>query len=340
VVGLGMQFGLWVEPEMVNPDSGLYRAHPDWVLGPAGRLPVPWRSQQVLDLVNPKAYAHILGRLDALLSEHDIGYLKWDHNRNLIEAQHAGRPGVRAQTLAVYRLLDELRGRHPTVEIESCASGGARIDLGILARTDRVWPSDTNDALERQTIQRWTGLLLPPELIGAHVGSPDSHTTGRAHALSFRIATALFGHLGIEWDVTTASAQEQQALADAIRFYKEARGLLHTGDAVRVDHPDTAAYVHGVVAVDRGEAIFAYVQLATSATETPAQVRLAGLADDRSYRVSPVTLAGGPDSQQIRGPGWVLDGGCTLTGRVLTTVGLPAPVLRPEQALVLHVVAG
>jgi alpha-galactosidase len=151
---LGMQFGLWFEPEMVNPDSDLYRAHPEWVLG-AARLPPSWRHQQVLNLAHPDAYAYILERLDALLTEYDIAYLKWDHNRDVVDAP------VHAQTLAVYRLLDELRARHPGVEIESCSSGGARVDLGILARIDRVWGSDSNDALERQHIQRWTALLLP-----------------------------------------------------------------------------------------------------------------------------------------------------------------------------------
>jgi alpha-galactosidase len=174
VRALGMQFGLWVEPEMVNPDSDLFRAHPDWVLQTGGRLPPAARNQQVLDLANPDAFEHVRSRLDALLSEYDIAYLKWDHNRDLVDAGHQGRAGVHAQTLAVYRLLDELRAAHPGVEIESCSSGGARVDLGILERTDRVWASDCNDALERQAIQRWTGLLLPPELIGTHVGPPRS----------------------------------------------------------------------------------------------------------------------------------------------------------------------
>jgi len=256
VRGLGMRFGLWVEPEMVNPDSDLYRAHPDWVLG-AARLPPTWRHQQVLNLAHPDAYAYILGRLDALLTEYDIAYLKWDHNRDVVDAP------VHAQTLAVYRLLDELRARHPGVEIESCASGGARVDLGILARTDRVWGSDSNDALERQHIQRWTALLLPGELIGAHVGPPTAHTSGRTQALSFRLATALFGHFGLEWDVTGAPEAERAQLAEAIALYKRLRGLLHSGELVRADHPDPAALVHGVVG--DGEAVFAYVQLTSSA---------------------------------------------------------------------------
>ncbi|MFL5882809.1 MAG: alpha-galactosidase, partial [Actinomycetota bacterium] len=333
---LGMEFGLWVEPEMVNPDSDLFRAHPDWVLSAPGRLPEPWRHQQVLDLANPDCYGFIRDRLDELLGNHDIAFLKWDHNRDLLEAGHAGRPGVHAQTLATYRLLDELRSRHPGVEIESCASGGGRVDLGILARTDRVWASDTNDALERQHIQRWTQLLLPPELVGTHVGPPRSHTTSRTHNLAFRVATALFGHFGIEWDIASASPQEQEAMAEAIACYKRLRPLLHGGRVVRADHPNPAAYLHGVVADDGAEALFAYVQLTASAFETPGLARLPGLDPDRVYRVAPLEVAGAPETRQAAAPPWLAAGEVTLAGLVLGEVGLPLPVLRPEQALLLH----
>ena len=343
VRSLGMEFGLWVEPEMVNPDSELFRAHPDWVLsgagrpGRPGRLPEAWRNQQVLDLANPDCHAFIRDRLDVLLTDHDIAFLKWDHNRDLIEAGHDGRPGVHAQTLAVYRLLDELRRRHPGVEVESCSSGGGRVDLGILAHTDRVWASDTNDALERQPIQRWTQLLVPPELVGSHVGPPRAHTTGRVHGLAFRVATALFGHFGIEWDIASASEPEQAALAEAIAFYKRMRPLLHSGQVVRADHPDPAAYLHGVVAADRAEALFAYVQLTSSAYETPGLARLPGLDPGRAYRVEPLAVAGEPETKQTAAPAWLAAGGVSLGGRALAEVGLPLPVLRPEQALLLHV---
>jgi len=336
---LGMEFGLWVEPEMVNPDSDLFRAHPDWVLsgtGRPGRLPEAWRHQQVLDLANPDCSGFIRDRLDELLTDHDIAFLKWDHNRDLVEAGHGGRPGVHAQTLAVYRLLDELRRRHPGVEIESCASGGGRVDLGILARTDRVWASDTNDALERQHIQRWTQLLLPPELVGSHVGPPRSHTTGRTHDLAFRVVTALFGHFGIEWDIASASAGEQAALGEAIACYKRLRPLLHAGQVVRADHPDPAAHLHGVVAADGSEAVFAYAQLTASASETPGVARLPGLDPDRAYRVTPLQVAGAPRTRQAVAPRWWAAGGVTLGGRALAEVGLPLPVLLPEQALLLH----
>jgi alpha-galactosidase len=314
VRGLGMQFGLWVEPEMVNPDSDLARAHPDWVLNPGGPT---WRTQHVLDIANPDAFAYIRDRLDALLTEYDIAYLKWDHNRDLVDSP------VHAQTLAAYALLDELRARHPGVEIESCSSGGARVDLGILERTDRVWASDTNDALERQHIQRWTQLLLPPELIGSHVGPPRAHTTHRTQDLGFRVATALFGHFGFEWDIT-----EAPDLSDAVALYKRFRELIHTGELVRADHPDPSAYVHGVVGP--AEAIFAFVQLTTSALETPGPVRLPGLTGPVT-----VTALNAPATAHIAPPPWMPE--LTTTGEALEKVGLQMPVLHPEQALLLHI---
>jgi alpha-galactosidase len=340
VRGLGMQFGLWVEPEMINPDSDLYRAHPDWVLGPRERaLPPTRRNQHVLDLARPEAYAHVLERLDALLTENDVAYLKWDHNRDLVDADHDGRAGVHAQTRAVYRLLGELRARHPDVEIESCSSGGGRVDLEILEHTERVWASDCNDALERQTIQRWTGLFLPPELIGAHVGPPRAHTTGRTHDLGFRVATALFGHFGIEWDIAAASEEELAALVRAIAFYKEARGLLHTGTVVHADHPDPTAWVHGVVAADRSRALYCLAQLATSPRSIPPPVRLPGLDDERPYRVRVETPAGGAYTIGRTAPPWMTGDGIVLTGRVMSAVGLPPPSMSPEQAVLISIEA-
>ncbi|HEY7103771.1 MAG TPA: alpha-galactosidase, partial [Mycobacteriales bacterium] len=336
----GMQFGLWVEPEMVNPDSDLFRAHPDWILAVPGRQPVPARHQQVLDLAHPPVSAYLLERLDALLTEHEIGYLKWDHNRDLVDAGRAGpdqrgRPGVRTQTLALYALLDELRRRHPGVEIESCASGGARVDLGILARTDRVWTSDCNDALERQAIQRWTGVFLPPELLGAHVGAGRSHTTGRAQTLSFRAVTALFGHQGLEWDLAAATEAERAAVAAWLAFVRDWRSVLHTGTVVRADRADPSAWLHGVVGADR--ALYAFVQLTTSTLAGPEPARLPGLDPDRRYTVRPAYPAGAPEPAGHAPPAWLAAGGVELPGRVLAAVGLPMPVLHPEEAILLEV---
>ena len=337
VRSLGMQFGLWVEPEMVNPDSDLARTHPDWLLAAPGRPPMPARNQYILDLARPEAFGYVLDRLDALVGEYQIDYFKWDHNRDLLEAVHDGHAGVHAQTLATYRLLDELRRRHPELEIESCSSGGARVDLGILARTDRIWASDTNDALERQAIQRWTGLLVPPELTGSHVGPYESHTTGRTAELSFRAITALFAHAGIEWDVTSCSETELDRLAAWIRLYKRLRPLLHSGDTVRADHPDPAAWVHGTVSPDRTRAVYAYLKLTSSPDIVPAPIRLPGLDPARTYTVTVPGELEVPAGIALRQPEWLLAGTVTVPGSVLTAVGLPAPLLNPSQGIVLEV---
>ncbi|HXR45135.1 MAG TPA: alpha-galactosidase [Pseudolysinimonas sp.] len=337
----GMRFGLWVEPEMVNEDSALVRAHPDWVSGPRGRRSLEWRAQQVLDLVNPDAFAHILDRLDALLAGHPgISFLKWDQNRDQTELGSGGRASTHAQTLAAYRLLDELRRRHPGVEIETCSSGGARVDLGILARTDRLWASDTNDALERQLIQRGTQALVPPELIGSHVGPPRAHTTGRTHDLSFRAITALVGHFGIEWDVSSATPEEREELAEAIAYYRRRRPLLHSGRLVHADDRDPSSSLYGVVSHDRADAVFVVAQLAAAPFERVDAAVLPGLDPDRLYRVR-LGLPLDPRAAADRGaPSWLAEGGVLeLTGAALGELGIPMPSLLPEHAIVLDVEA-
>jgi alpha-galactosidase len=235
--------------------------------------------------------------------------------------------------------MDALRRRYPGLEIESCSSGGGRVDLGILERTDRVWGSDCNDALERQSIQRWTQLLLPPELIGSHVGPARAHTTGRRHDLSFRAGTALFGHFGIEWDIASASSHERDELARWVALYKDMRHLLHTGRVVRTEHPDPALSVHGVVAQDRSEALFALVTTATAVTSPPGRVRLPGLDPDRRYQVVPQPPGDHPVGIiDPLGVPWLNADGVTLSGQVLERVGLQSPELHPEQILLLHVV--
>jgi alpha-galactosidase len=357
VRGLGLQVGLWVEPEMANPDSEMVRAHPDWLLHRPGGAPLLWRSQHVVDVAHAEAHAYLLERLDALVDAYRLDYLKWDHNRDLHEAVHDGRPGVHAQTLAVYRLIDELRARHPGLEIESCSSGGARIDLGILERTDRVWASDTNDAVERQRIGRWTGLLLPPELVGSHVGPPRAHTTGRVLELPFRLLTALFGHAGIEWDLTGCTAAELDRLRAWTSTYRELRPLLHSGTTVRADLDlprdgvtgagtdagvDPGAVLHGVVSPSRDEAVFAYVRLETGPDAGPPPVRLPGLDESRRYELDwSRELSSTPPAQQSPPP-WMLEpGGVVVPGRVLARIGVAMPVIGPGQGvlLTLHAVA-
>jgi alpha-galactosidase len=364
VTSRGMEFGLWVEPEMVNLNSDIARAHPDWIVGPSaqshkdgGRLPLEWRNQHIIDLVNPEAWQYIFERIDALLRENNISYLKWDQNRDLTEHGHAGRSSVHEQTLAAYRLFDELRKAHPGVEIESCSSGGARVDLGILERTDRIWASDCNDALERQTIQRWTGLVVPPELVGGHIGPTTSHTTARTHDLSFRAITALFGHFGMEWDIREVQGAERQELKRFIGLYKEHRGLIHSGRMVRADVPDNSLMLHGVVADSSAggnasagtlapgttAALFALVSTRTSFAEQPGRIAVPGLEGGRTYRVEAIFPAPGDADYghtftQVQPPAW-LASGAEASGSFLAEVGLPMPILNPEHALLLKFTA-
>jgi alpha-galactosidase len=336
VRGLGMEFGIWVEPEMVNPDSDLYRAHPEWALTTDGYEPVLARNQLVLDLANEGAFQHVFSQLDALLRDHDVQYVKWDMNRAHTQGSGSrGAAGSHFQTLAFYRLLDALRAAHPTVEFESCSSGGGRIDLEVLRRAERVWTSDCNDALERQTIQRGASMLIPPELMGAHIGPTRSHTTGRVHSLAFRALTAMFGHLGVEWNVLDLGDSERAQLAEAIALHQRFRYLLHSGDTVRFDPvlngQEAASHAHGVFSRDRREALVAHVQLASGMSLLPSPLRLPGLDPAASYRIDQVPL---PGAQAV----WQ-HSGIELTGTQLAHHGLQLPRLHPESGLLLHLTA-
>lgn len=331
----GIEFGLWFEGEMVNPDSDLYRAHPDWILHEGDRTPPLWRHQLVLDLGHEEAYKHVLEQTSSLLTAHNIVYIKWDHNRVLVDAGHLGAAGVRRQTQAIYRLFEELKKRHAGLEIESCASGGARIDLGVIDYVDRFWTSDNNDALERQTIQRWTSQVIPPEMLGTHIGPTHGHQTGRTLELSMRAITALFGHAGIEWNITQATAEERANLATWSKYYKDNRALLHSGKSVRIDYPDNHGYLYGVVSADTKKSIFAYAQLTPTVTIHPASLKFAGLDATANYLVKAVYPAGKPRFMLITPPQWM--DGITMSGSALATIGVSAPILAPANAVLIEI---
>lgn len=339
VRGLGMEFGLWVEPEMINLDSDLAREHPDWILRGRDDLPVSARQQYVLDLAHPDAWQYILDRLDALLLENDIAYLKWDHNRDLLEAGAAGtgKPRVHENVLALYRLLSTLKSRHPALEIEACASGGARVDLGILEHTDRIWTSDTLDPIERLQIQRYTGLLVPTEIMGAHLTSPTVHSTGRSVSLDLSAGVALLGHFGIEWDLTELDDTGLDAVSRWVEIHKRHRPTIHSGALVHGDTADATTDVRGVVAADGASGLFTFTQVSTSVTYPPGRFTLPGLAPDRHYtvRVAAGSATEGPGQSPLPWAGQPIG----LTGRQLGTVGLQAPVLYPGQLILLELTA-
>lgn len=341
VHGLGMELGLWFEPEMVNLDSDLARAHPEWLLHSPTHLDAPaglsWRSQHVLDLAHPDAYAHVRDAMSAVIGELGVDFVKWDHNRDLVETLHDGRPGTHVQTRAAYALMAELKERHPGLEIESCSSGGARTDLGVMAVADRVWASDSNDPVERQDIQRWTQLLLPPELVGGHVGPGEAHSSGRTTDLSYRLATSLMGSAGFEWDLLGCTPDEVATITAWAALYRELRHVLHTGTAVHADVVDPALRVVGAVLPDRSEGVWTIATVATLEDALPERVHLHGLDPDLRYTVRVRDEIGLPRHGWVTPP-W-LTTPVVVSGRVLAEVGLQVPALWPAQALVVHVTA-
>lgn len=209
----------------------------------------------------------------------------------------------------------------------------------MLDRVDRVWASDCNDALERQAVQRWTALLVPPELVGTHVGVPVAHTTHRTIDPSFRLVTGLFGAAGIEWDLTGCTAEELVRLRQWTALYRELRPLLHSGRTVRANLPGDDTLLLGVVSRDGAEAVFAFVALQTGPAVQPGRVALPGLDPARRYQVRVRSEPGPPATVQIAGPPWLdaaADRGIVVPGAVLTHDGLALPILAPAHALLLH----
>ncbi len=326
VRALGMEFGLWVEPEMANPASELLAAHPDWSLKVAGREQPLGRGQYVLDLTRAEVSDAIFAQIDSLLRAHPIAYLKWDMNRDLTHAASAGRPAVHAQTQAVYALIDRLRATHPGVEIESCASGGGRADYEILKRTDRIWTSDNNDPFVRQALQRAFTIFFPPGVMGAHVPAAINPITGGRSGMALRAATALFGHMGIEADPRRFSLGESERLAWMIALHKRHRRRLNSGRLIRLPHPDPGA--SALMATDSEGALVCFTQLAPSMTATPAPLKLSGLDEAATYLVLRIDPPSRPSAMMKRSPPLAEGAPATASGRVLVRQGLPLPVLR------------
>lgn len=329
IKAMGMQFGLWVEPEMVNPDSDLYRAHPDWALALPGRERPTARGQLVLDLRRVDVRDYLFGALDAMLREVPISYLKWDHNRDLAPA------GGAAQVRGAYDLLERLRRAHPAVEIESCAGGGGRSDAGMLAHTHRFWASDNLDAVSRVGIQRGFLAFLPPEVMGSHVGASPAHATGRTQSLAFRAAVAMPGHFGIELDPRRLDDADREELADWIAFHKQWRGLLHSGSLSLGEGPDGLVWQ----AQGRSDEFLLLAYRTTPALDRrPQPLKLPFLAEAGQCEIELLRIASGRQQHAIPLPA-VWQSPASLTGSWLAHAGLPMPPLGAETAAIFHVKA-
>ncbi|MEZ5825651.1 MAG: alpha-galactosidase [Geminicoccaceae bacterium] len=325
VRGLGMSFGLWLEPEMINPDSETFRAHPEWVLGDMDQI--QGRNQMVLDMSRADVRDHLFARIGAILGEYAIDYVKWDHNR-VLPAPDA------AQTRGTHELLDRLGEAFPHVEIESCASGGGRIDFGILERTQRVWLSDSNDAIERLKIQHNAALFLPMAVTGSHVGPRHCHTSGRNIDIRFRAWVAAQRHMGIEMDPRELSADEEKILSGVIAWWKANREWMFHADILRLDSRDPAVLAEQQLARDGSRFVLFAGRIDTSRQIAPRPLRLAELCPKSRYRIELVNRADAP--RLSRGEPALMSGPLVASGAWLMGQGITLPWNFPETMWVVE----
>ena len=284
---LGMDFGLWVEPEMVNPDSDLYRAHPDWVLHFPGRPRTEARCQLILDYGRPEVVEYIFNALDSLLAQYNVAFIKWDMNRNVSEpGSVVGKAIWQAHVAGVYGIIDRLRAKYPHLTFESCSGGGGRVDLGILGRADQVWTSDNTDALDRLHIQEGFSLAYPARVMEAWVTHEKNHQTGRFHELSTRFDVAMRGALGIGASLNTLGDSELKAYASYIAFYKRMRHIVQGGDLYRLERLEEAgASTILYVLPDGREAVYSVVVHSHKLGQFRRMVPLKGLIPSATYQV-------------------------------------------------------
>ncbi|MGW8884270.1 alpha-galactosidase [Streptomyces sp. NPDC055749] len=315
VHGLGMQFGLWVEPEMVNPDSDLFRERPHWVLHLPDRTAHPLRNQLVLDFSRPEVTDWALGWLLRTVDTFGVDFLKWDFNRSFTEAgSTGGRPDGRRvfveHALGAHRVLDRLRAARPALRIETCSGGGGRVDLASLARTDQAWASDNTDAVDRLSIQYGFSQLYPAQVMGAWVTDSPNPFTQRAVPLRFRLHCAMAGALGIGGDLTRWTEAELNETAVYVARYKEVRSTIQTGDLYRLGTPENGSHALQYVARDGCECVVLQWRAGPAERTALPRLRLRGLDPEAQYRVD-------DDSAE-------LPTGTERSGAVLAAHGIPA----------------
>mgnify|MGYP000744862911 FL=1 len=287
---LGLKFGLWFEPEMISPDSDLYRAHPDWCLHVDGRARVEMRNQLILDLSRREVQDYIIESVSAVLESARIEYVKWDMNRNMTEPfSGAQTPERQKETqhrymLGLYRVLEEITARFPEILFESCSGGGGRFDPGMLYYMPQTWTSDDSDAAERMFIQYGTSFVYPPCAMGAHVSAVPNHQTGRTTAMQTRGDVALGGNFGFELDLSQLSDADAETVRRLIEREKQVRTLVRTGEFTRLlspfDHPYAAWQFR---ARDNSEALICAYRLMTRPATPHLLLRASGLDESAVY---------------------------------------------------------
>ena len=315
---LGMKFGIWFEPEMISPDSDLYRAHPDWAIAVPGRTPSMARSQLVLDFSRPEVVEEIWSRMEAVLESANIEYVKWDMNRPLSDLGSLGLPPERQGELAhrymlgVYELQERLVTRFPEILLENCSGGGARYDAGMLYYSPQIWCSDDTDAIERLAIQEGTALIYPLSTMGAHVSDCPNHAIGRSTPFETRGYVALAGTFGYELDVTRIPKEDREKIPEQVALYHKYNDLIREGDYYRIA---SAAENHlydcwQVVSKDKRESLVTWIQVLCGPGRKSRFVRLKGLDPEKNYRLE--------------------ESGECYSGESLLYAGLPVPDMRGD----------
>ncbi|MCI9339194.1 MAG: alpha-galactosidase [Dorea sp.] len=298
---LGMKFGLWIEPEMVSPDSKLFREHPDWAIQIPGRHRSLFRHQYVLDWSRREVRSHIYDMIHQVLSGANVEYIKWDMNRTLTEAASAALPADRQgelchrYVLGVYEIMGRLREDFPSLLLENCSAGGSRFDPGVLYYSPQIWGSDDSDAIERIQIEMGASMCYPLSAIGAHVSAVPNHQTGRITPLETRGYAAMAGTFGYELNIAQMSEAEKAVIREQVDIYHKYNWIVKEGDLYRIGDPfanrDHACWM--VVSRDKKEALVTYIQ--THALPgyfgSARKLRLKGLMDEAVYRVEVISVS-------------------------------------------------
>ena len=318
IKALGLKFGIWFEPEMVNENSRLYQAHPDWALTIPGKPPVLGRMQLVLDFSRKEVRDAIFDQMTAVIDSTEVDYLKLDMNRSICEAYSHGADYQNYGTvcyrymLGVYEFMDRLCKRYPDILIEGCASGGGRFDAGMMCYTPQIWTSDNTDAIDRLSIQYGASFGYPVSVVGSHISAVPNHQNGRITDIDTRAAAAMSGNFGYELDLTKLSPDDKEKIRKQITVFKENWEIIHNGlyyrDSNMMKEKDYTAW--NFVSADKSEALLTVVTTAVRANDKIHYVRCRGLDDNALYCCR--------------------ETGLTLSGSILRTIGIPLPMIPGE----------
>lgn len=324
VEDLGMELGLWLEPESISEDSDFYRAHPDWCVHIPGRNRTRSRNQLLADITRPEVRRAIMDQICEVLSNAPVRYVKWDMNRPMTEP--GGLSEARQDRfgydfiLGLYEMLEEFHKRFPHILLEGCSAGGARFDPGMLYYCPQIWASDNTDAYARLKIQQGTSFAYPIRAIGSHVSAVPNHQTNRITPLETRFAVALAGTFGYELDPTVLTDEERREISQQIRRFRKLDKVLSDGDYYRLQTTESGDFAFGTVSKDKREAVYVYMQCLRVANTLPKRIRLRGVDDARFYRDQATDKV--------------------FSGNLLRHIGYPLDVLNHDwQAVVIHLKA-